>query len=220
MNKLPLIAAAIAVLAVGGWYFSSQSDGTPGATSFTAEAQDTADANLSLVSEMTLGNPDADVTVIEYASFTCPHCATFHDAVFPQLKANYIDPGKINFIYREVYFDRFGLWAGITARCGGADRYFGIADMLYERQKEWAQGEPSEIAANLRKIGKTAGLTEEQLDTCFADAEKAKAMVATFEQNAAEDNIRSTPSFVIDGELMNNMNYDDFASILDERLGD
>ena len=220
MKKLPLIAAAVAAIAAGGWYFSTTSDGMPSMTSLSAEAQETTDADLSLVQEMSLGNPDADVTVIEYASFTCPHCATFHDAVFPRLKENYIDDGRINFIYREVYFDRYGLWAGITARCGGPDTYFGIADLLYQRQGEWAKGEPAEIAENLRRVGKTAGLTDDQLDACFEDADKAKAMVATFERNAAEDQIRSTPSFMIDGELMANMNYEDFAAEIDARLED
>ena len=71
------------------------------------------------VEEMSQGNPDAAVTVIEYASFTCPHCANFHNGPYQDLKADFIDTGKINFIYREVYFDRFGLWAGMLALCAG-----------------------------------------------------------------------------------------------------
>ena len=86
---------------------------------------------------MTLGAEDAPVEVIEYASFTCPHCANFHETVFDQLKANYIDTGKVKFTYREVYFDKYGMWASLIARCGDdPDRFFGITDMLYSTQDE------------------------------------------------------------------------------------
>ena len=85
------------------------------------------------IPEMVLGNEEAPVTVIEYASFTCPHCASFHSQVFKDLKSNYIDTGKIKFVMREVYFDRYGLWASIVARCDGTARFFGISDMLFEK---------------------------------------------------------------------------------------
>ena len=123
---------------------------------------------------MTMGNPDATVTLSEYASFTCPHCATFHKDVMPSLKTDYIDTGKINFIYREVYFDRLGLWAGMLARCGGPDKYFGIADMLYKRQKDWTKGSGAEVAEKLYKIGRIAGLKNEDMEACLQDQEMAK----------------------------------------------
>ncbi len=210
----------IAIIGIGGyWYVNRPVSQGPGLA--TATEQSAEDIDTSIVQEMTLGNPDADVAVIEYASFTCPHCQSFHQQVFGQLKAEYIETGKINFVYREVYFDRFGLWAGIVARCGGADRYFGIADLIYRQQSEWtAGGDPATLAANLRKIGKTAGLTDEQLDACFADGDKAQAMVALYQQNAQADNVQSTPTFVINGEKFSNMNYDDFAAVLDKKLAE
>jgi len=170
------------------------------------------------VLEMVLGDPDAPVEVIEYASFTCPHCGTFHQNTLPQIKANYIDTGQVRFIYREVYFDRFGLWAGMVARCAGPDRYFGIVDLIYERQAQWTQGSPAEVAEGLRGIGRMAGLSNEQLDACLTDAAMAEAMIANHEANMAEHDIPGTPHFVIDGELNGNMSYDDFAAILDERI--
>jgi hypothetical protein len=141
-----LLAALVAVLGIGGFLFASRTS-EPGPKLLAANAQDASDVDTSGVLEMSLGNPDADVTVIEYASFTCPHCRSFHETVFGQLKTNYIDTGKINFIYREVYFDRFGLWGGIVARCGGEAKYFGISDLLYKQQSEWlAGGDPAQIA--------------------------------------------------------------------------
>jgi protein-disulfide isomerase len=184
-----------------------------------ANAQD-AEVDTSRVIEMTLGNPDADVTVIEYASYTCPHCRTFHETSFKQLKENYIDTGKIHFIYREVYFDRFGLWAAMLARCAGPERYFGVADLIYETQQEWvAGGDPAAVAENLRKLGRTAGMSDEEVNACLQDGDMARAMVAVYQENAEADGIDSTPSFVIDGEKYKNMSYDEFSRILDDKLG-
>ncbi len=172
------------------------------------------------VAEMTLGNPDADVTVIEYASFTCPHCRNFHENVFKDLKANYIDNGKIHFVYREVYFDRFGLWAAMLARCAGEERYFALANLIYQTQSDWtAGGDPAEIADKLRKLGLTAGMSKEEIDVCLQDGDKARALVAVYQENAKADDVNSTPTFIIDGKKYGNMNYAEFAAILDERLG-
>jgi protein-disulfide isomerase len=218
MNRRSVIfsAAALTLAAGAGAFFS------PGALAPVgmAFAQEEAPVDTSRVVEMSLGNPDAAVTVIEYASFTCPHCRAFHDGPFKQLKADYIDTGKIHFIYREVYFDRFGLWGAMLARCGGEQRYFGISDMLYDNQQEWlGNGDPATIAENLKKIGLTAGLTAEQVDACMQDAEMAKALVAVYQKNAEADSIDSTPSFIINGEKYSNMSYEDFSAILEEKLG-
>ena len=173
------------------------------------------------VEEMALGDPDAPVTVTEYASFTCPHCANFHTGTFERIKEEYIDTGEVRWVYREVYFDRFGLWAGLVARCGGEERYFGIVDLLYERQDEWARGEePAEIADNLRRLGRSAGLGEEELAACLQNGEKAQAMVAAYQENAQADNVNSTPSFVIGGETYTNRPYEDLAELIDEQLGE
>jgi protein-disulfide isomerase len=179
-----------------------------------ATAQD-----ASQVEEMSLGDPAAPVTVVEYASFTCPHCRNFHETSFERLKADYIDTGKVHFVYREVYFDRFGLWAGMVARCGGPDRYFGMVDLLYEKQGEWASGgEPVEIAENLRRIGRSAGIGEDQLTACLEDGDMAQALVAEFQRNAEADDIDSTPSFIIDGKKYSNRPYEDLSALIDEQI--
>lgn len=208
------------VLLLGGSIFWSMNQTASRAFSFAANAQDS-EIDTSSVLEMTLGNPDAKVTVIEYASFTCPHCKNFHANVMPDLKKNYIETGKINFIYREVYFDRFGLWAGMLARCGGPLRYFGISDLLYDQQSDWlANGDPATVAQNLRTIGKNAGLNDDELKACMTDATKAQAMVALYQQNAKADGIDSTPTFMINGEKYGNMNYADFSAVLEEKLAE
>lgn len=181
-------------------------------------AQETAPAAVE-VPDMVLGNPDAKVTLTEYASFTCPHCATFHNQVFKALKADYIDTGKIRFVYREVFFDRFGLWAAMVARCGGPTRYFGISALLYEGQKEWlVPSDQNATVENLRRIGKTAGMDDAQLDACLNDGEMAKAMVANFQEKSTADGIESTPTLIINGTKHSNMGYDELKALLDAEL--
>ncbi|MEL6607554.1 MAG: thioredoxin domain-containing protein [Pseudomonadota bacterium] len=217
MNRLIPLAIAAVVL-IGGAVFLMMPRGGDVGPQLTASAQVVENADGLEIPDMVLGADDAPVTVIEYASYTCPHCRRFHEGPFKEIKSDYIDTGKVKFIYREVYFDRFGLWASITARCGGGERFFGITDLIYERQSEWSQGDPATIAANLKTIGKTAGLTEEQLDQCFSDGANAQALVQWWEANAAADNINSTPSFIIDGRPYSNMSLADFREVLDGKL--
>ncbi len=171
------------------------------------------------IQDMVMGSADAPIEIIEYASFTCPHCASFHSNVFPQLKTDYIETGKVRFIYREVYFDRFGLWASMVARCGGEARFFGIADLIYEKQRDWtASGDPATIAAELQKIGKIAGIDDETMTACMSDGDFAQSLVNWYETNRENDDINSTPTFIIDGEKMSNMPLADFQTLLDDKI--
>jgi protein-disulfide isomerase len=179
------------------------------------------EAEAPAVVEMTKGDPEAPVEVIEYASYTCPHCATFHQNVLPQLEEDYIDPGKVHFTYREVYFDKYGMWASLIARCGGEERFFGITDLIYDAQSDWARaGSDVAVANELRRIARLAGLGEEQVEACLSDADKLRSLVAWYQENATEHGIQSTPSFVIDGETYSNMSYAEFSEILDAALGE
>jgi protein-disulfide isomerase len=180
-----------------------------------------ASAQESEIPDMIQGDADAKVEIIEYASYTCPHCASFHAGPYKDLKKDYIETGKVKFIYREVYFDRFGLWASMIARCAGPDRFFGMTDLLYKEQSLWSRaGDPAAIVVELRKIGLKGGLDNDALDACLEDADNAQALVAWYQENAERDNIRSTPSFLINGEPYSNMNYPDFSAIIDEKLAE
>jgi protein-disulfide isomerase len=217
MTRAPETPPSLPVGGANATEADSDAAAQPDADSDAAAQPDA--ENAPEVTEMTLGPADAPVTVMEYASFTCPHCADFHGSTFKKLKADYIDPGKVHYVYRDVYFDRFGLWASMIARCGGEERFFGITEMLYDKQKEWVgAGDPVGIANNLRKIGKAAGLGEDKINACLNNEAKAKALVAWFEENAEEHEIEATPSLVIDGETHENMSYEDLAAIIDEKL--
>ena len=223
------ILAAVAVAAAGGWYaFSGTNAGNstpinPLVSAANAQSADTAEADAPAatteIRDMTLGNPDSAVQIIEYASYTCPHCAAFDQGPFQQLKADYIDNDKIGFTYREVYFDRYGLWASMVSRCGGEDKFFGITDMIYAGQSEWVRaGEPAAIVEELRKIGRLAGLDNAELDACLQDGEKAQSLVAWWEENQKADDINSTPSFIINGKKYSNMPYAEMKEIIDAAL--
>lgn len=175
--------------------------------------------NVPVVEELALGAADAPVTVVEYASYTCPHCATFHAQVFKPLKADYIDTGKVRFIFREVYFDRYGLWAAMVARCGGVDRYFGLSGLLFDRQREWATAaDATGVVAQLKTIGKVAGLDDATLDACLKDGAKAEALVADFQARTTADGIDSTPTLIVNGTKYSNMGYEDLKKIIDQAL--
>jgi protein-disulfide isomerase len=169
--------------------------------------------------DMVKGNSDAKVTIVEYASFTCPHCATFHKEIFPQLREQYIDTGKVKFIYREVYFDAPGLWGGLLARCMGPEKYFGIVDLLYKKQSKWASGSTEkEILNELFSIGRQVGMEDEQINKCMQNKEKSLKMIDAYLENSKIDKITSTPSLVINGKLLKPNNFGDLAVEIDKIL--
>jgi len=169
--------------------------------------------------DFSLGSPDAPVKIVEYASFTCPHCAHFHETVFGQLKKDYIDTGKVQFTLREVYFDRYGLWAALIARCGGEMKYFGIQDMLFAKQTEWAASEdPAQVVENLKTIGRSAGLEDAAMEACLNDTANAEALIKQFQTNFEADGVEGTPTLFINGTKHTNMAYDELKAILDAEL--
>lgn len=211
-RRTALTFLATSALAGTGALWLGRTDG-PAAFDLSANAQ-----GASEIEDITLGDPSAPVKVVEYASYTCPHCADFHNDTFKDFKREYIDTGKVHFTYREVFFDRYGLWAAMVARCAGADRYFGVAELLYETQSDWARaGEPADVAEALKRVGAQAGLDRETLDACLRDAEKAESLVAWYQENAERDGVRSTPSFLIDGEMHSgNMSLSQIGRLVDE----
>ncbi len=217
MNKMILPALAIAVAAgAGGWWFMTQNQSPPVAAASTPTGQATEIHAL----DFPLGNPDASVVVVEYSSFTCPHCATFNQGAFQQIKENFIDTDQILFLKREVYFDRYGLWAGMVARCGGGTRYHGMVELIYDTQSSWAgSNDPAVVADNLRRLGRQAGMSNDEINACLEDADKALELTEFYQANAERYGIRSTPSFVINGELFSNMPYAEFERVLTEKLG-
>ena len=217
MRKLSLF-----LISLGFVYFlqfgSENEYGSEVVLPYAASAEE-ASEEIKPIAEMVQGDLDAPIEMIEYASFTCPHCATFHADVYPKLKINYIDKGLVKFIYREVYFDKYGMWASMIARCAGADRFFGMTDQIYRKQSNWARAESDvAIVTQLKKIGLLAGLDESQLSSCLQDGVKLRALVEWYSENAKRDEIKSTPTLIINGEKHSNQSYEQLTEILDEIL--
>lgn len=220
MSRIATVICAAVALAAGGFWLTQSPNTVPVPELIgSAEAQE-ADIDTSTVVEMVQGAKDAPVEIIEYASFTCPHCAKFHEGPYKQLKKDFIDTGKVKFTYREVYFDRYGIWASMVARCGGAEKFFGISDLIYKGQHEWTRaGGPAEIVEELRKIGRLAGLSNDQLEACLQDGAQAQTLVAWYQENAERDGINATPTFIINGKKVDNQPYDDFKKLIESELG-
>lgn len=175
------------------------------------------DNNSEQYSDMIKGNTDAEFTIIEYASFTCPHCAAFHEEVLPYMMKNFVDTGKATFIYREVYFDAPGLWAGLLARCASPAKYFGIVDLLYSKQDKWASGSSEkEILNGLFSIGRQVGMKDKQINDCLQNKKKSLKMIDAYLKNSKSDGITSTPSLVINGQLIEYTSFDDLKAKVDK----
>ncbi len=219
MSRIATVLCAAVAVAAGGYWLTLPGTTPANPLISSAEAQET-DLDTSTIVEMVLGAEDAPVEIIEYASYTCPHCANFHKGPYKQLKKEFIDTGKVKFIYREVYFDRYGLWASMVARCAGPEKFFGISDLIYEGQSEWTRaGGPAEIVDELRKIGRLAGIDNDQLEACLQDGTRAQTLVAWYQENAERDGIQSTPSFIVNGKSVSNQSYDEFKTLIESELG-
>ncbi len=174
------------------------------------------DAPEFALGEMVMGDPDAPVTVIEYASLTCPHCRRFHETAFQDLKRDYIDAGKAKLLYREVYFDKLGLWGGLLARCGGKDRYFGFIDILLRRQETWTRAE--DLMEEFRKMGRLGGLTDAQVEACLTDQEKARALVEMYQGYRDDPRLTGTPTLIVGDEKIENPTAERLAAAIDKAL--
>ncbi len=171
--------------------------------------------------EMTIGKPTAPITMVDYSSLTCPHCATFHLDVFPRIKEEYVDTGKLFLIFREIYFDGPGLWASMLARCSDDEAFFPIIDLLLSKQDDWSRSTSQiDIVNGLKLIGKQAGLSDKEVLTCLKDRDKAKKLVEWSNSNAIEDSVDSTPTILINGKKMARRLYVDLKQEIETYLDD
>lgn len=168
-----------------------------------AMAQTAADvAKPVSLPDMALGPANATVTITEFASMTCPHCAAFTEKVFPKIKSEYIDSGKIRFVFREFPLDVKAAAGSMLARCIAKDdagKYFAVIDMLFRQQNEWVL---KNTAETLTRIGKQAGLSQQQVEDCLKDQALLDKIAA--DQKYANEvlKVNSTPTFFINGEML------------------
>ena len=180
-NRRLLVAAALGALALAG---CSKSGG--------AGAPDTAD--------MTLGDPNAKVKMVEYASVTCVHCGKFNNEVFPEFKKKYIDTGKVHYTFKEFLTPPAEVAAAgfLTARCAGKDKYFNVVDALFHAQEEMFTS--GDMRGVLLRTAQSAGMTEEKFNACITDEAALKALNERVEKAVKTDKITSTPTIIINGK--------------------
>lgn len=200
MTRL-LATAAI----VGATVFASTAGSMlTGAPAHAQEGMDVDVAELmkqGTLEDIVLGNADAKVTIVEYMSLTCPHCAAFHKETFPKLREKYIDTGKVNFVLREFPLDQVA-WAGaMLARCVDKSKFYPVIDVLMEKQLTWARS--PDPAGELFKIFKQAGMTKDQFDACRNDRDLAQNVISVRERASKDFRVDSTPTFFINGKILN-----------------
>jgi protein-disulfide isomerase len=150
--------------------------------------------------EMVMGDENAPVTIIEYSSLSCPHCASFHKNTLPQVQEKYIDTGKVRLVYRDYPLGALALAAAMVARCGGKDKYFGLIDILFLQQERWAKSNsPLEEITRIVRFG---GISGQDVEACLDSTGLMKAIQARAKEGQELFAIRSTPTFVIEGKVV------------------
>lgn len=213
-RKTWIILGVIVLLIAGGgaWYFFSGSDEdmqTPAAASGVVYQP--------LATDHTFGNPKASVTVIEYASPTCPVCANFMMTLYPRLKTDYIDKARIFYVYRTFLRNPDDASAEKLARCLPKDKYMAFQDLLFRSQSKWdyefGVPSPDGVHAALLELVGTMGMSQTDADRCLADTKDEDAISKVGEDGVAKYNIPGTPTFVINGKAQTG--FEDFFSRLD-----
>lgn len=223
LNRRNLIIAGAAVVlaaGAGAYYFRGRGGEPRGSTSVAGSAMDMAELlQPHPLGDMTLGDENAPVVMIDYASLTCPHCANFHNNTMARLKADYIDTGRVRYIFRSFPFDDAALAAAMLARCMPEDRFFAMIGVLFERQREWAANSQT-VRSELFRIANMAGMTRSEFEACLTNEEIAKGIIDGRERAASEFGVNSTPTFFINGQVVRgNRPYDEIRGIIDAELG-
>jgi protein-disulfide isomerase len=200
---------------------SSASASTPAAPAAPAKPSSAApaasSAKMSMAPEEVMGDPKAKVTLIEYASAACPHCARMNNEVLPQLKKAYIDTGKVKYVFREMLTDPvpFAGTAFMMARCGGDKNYFALLDDVFHQQQ--AIYDSGDLPGGLLKIGAKYGLDKDKINACMGD--DAVNALNDRVARADKDGIEGTPTFVIgDAKLVGEQSYEQLAAAIDKQL--
>lgn len=164
-----------------------------------------------------IGNADAKVTIVEYASMTCPHCASFHENTLPAITKKYLNTGKARLVLREFPFDPRAAAAFMLARCAGDDKYYAMVSALFQQQDNWAAAEDAKAA--LLQLSRLAGFSQESFEKCLSDQDLLNKVNAVREQAAKDFGVESTPTFLINGKkYAGAMTVDQMSALIDSLL--
>jgi protein-disulfide isomerase len=200
-NILIVAGGAVAVVAIAaGVYFGTQPTPTSAQTVSTAAAPPSADAKALLdiqPGDHVLGDPTAPITMIEYASLTCPHCAHFNTTELPEIEKKWVDTGKVKLIYRDFPLDQVATKAAQLAECAGKDKYFAVIDMMFRGQNSWAAAQ--DPIAELSKSLRIAGIGDTEVKACLANDAVANGVIADY-RGGETLGVNSTPTIFVNGE--------------------
>jgi protein-disulfide isomerase len=195
---LPLTRRQFSAVAAGALATASIADSVFARPASAADTVDLAElAKTHPDGDVVLGSEKALVTIIEYASMTCPHCAHFSDVTFPELQKRYIDTGKVRFIFREFPLDALAAAGFMLARCAGKDKFLPVIETLFAKQREWIVEKPIEP---LRAIAKQLGFSQESFDACLANQKVLDGIQEVRDRAAEKLGVNSTPTFFINGK--------------------
>jgi protein-disulfide isomerase len=163
--------------------------------------------------DLVVGSADAPVTIVEYASMTCSHCADFHNTVLPKLKEKYIDTGKVRLVFREFPLDERAALASMMARCAGDDKALPLISMLFSKQDEWATAK-TDFLPKVFKFGQQVGLTKQTFDRCRQNEKLIKDIIAVRDRANVSFGVNSTPTFFIEGKKFDGATVEEFDKAL------
>jgi len=167
--------------------------------------------------EAVLGKKDAPVTIVEYASFTCPHCAQFHNSVLPAIKSEFIETGKVRLVYRDFPLDQMAFAASRVARCAGPDRYFPFVDAFFSSQSKWAADANPMVA--LSRIARLGGMSQADFEGCLKKQDVANKVLAQRLDADKTYGVRSTPTIIINGDLYSGgLAVDQLRAVIKKKL--
>ena len=196
MARRPLLLAGAILLAAPGLALAQEKKAEVANVDLTSELM-----KPGPIPDLAIGKADAPVTIVEYASMTCSHCANFHTTVLPKLKEKYIDTGKVRLVLREFPLDNLAAAASMLARCAGDGKGYDVITLLFAKQSEWAfvQGNP---VPSLFKLVGDFGFTKESFDKCLTDQKLLDGITATRDRGNKVLGVRSTPTFFVNGKKL------------------
>ena len=197
-NILIVAGGVVAVAAIAaGVYFGARAPSSPPPVA-AVSAPNKAALESVQAGDHVLGDPKAPITVIEYASLTCSHCAHFHTQILPEIKKKWIDTGKVKLVYRDFPLDQIAAKAAQIAECAGNDKYFGVVDIIFRGQPQWATA--ADPLAELAKPLRIAGMGENEIKACLANDAMSNAVIKDYQGGEAMG-VNSTPTLFINGQL-------------------
>ena len=212
LNKFGIALAALMLIGSAPAY-AQNTDVEPPAPNGTVADMQLTDKDYAK------GPADAKVVIVEYASLTCPHCASFHTTVLPDIKKEFVETGKVRYIYRDFPLDRVALGAAMIARCAGRDSFFGFIDTFYATQGQWSRAsDPISALAGLAKLG---GMSQSKFEACLKDVDVQNEILQQRLTASNEFKVQATPTVFVNGERYGGgMSLDQMRTLLTRKLAE